>query len=238
MASTLSVKTAFVLAGGRGERLRPLTEDRPKPMVEVAGAPILVHHLKWLRENGIERAVILTGYMHEVIDAYFSEPRIDGLTVNCIAEDRPLGRGGAFRNGFEQSGCTDTLVIATNGDVLTSQPVEPLTNLHDTSGALVTILLTQLISPYGIVGVDDFGRVNSFVEKPPLPYWVNAGVYLINSTVFARFPTEGDHEASTFPELAEQGRMAGFQSTEFWSSVESLKDLREANERLYALGRA
>ena len=118
MASTLSVKTAFVLAGGKGERLRPLTDDRPKPMVEVAGAPILVHHLRWLRENGIERAVILTGYMHEVIDAYFSEPRIDGLTVDCIAEDRPLGRGGAFKNGFERSGCTDTLVIATNGDVL------------------------------------------------------------------------------------------------------------------------
>ena len=102
----------------------------------------------------------------------------------------------------------------------------------------MTILLTQLVSPYGIVGVDDSGRVNSFAEKPPLPYWINAGVYLINSTVFARFPAEGDHETSTFPELAEQGRMAGFQSTEFWSSVESPKDLREANDRLQVLGRA
>ncbi len=227
-----------MLAGGKGERLRPLTDNRPKPMVEVAGAPILVHHLNWLRDNGIKRAVVLTGYMHEVIDDYFAVPRIDGLTVDCIAEDRPLGRGGAFKNGFLQSGCTDDLVIATNGDVITDQPLAPIFDLHQSSGALVTILLAQLISPYGIVGVDDTGRVNSFAEKPPLPYWINAGVYLIDTSVFQRFPSEGDHEASTFPELAEQGRMAGFQSTAFWSSVESPKDLREANDRLEALGRA
>jgi NDP-sugar pyrophosphorylase family protein len=235
MAPTPALKTAFVLAGGKGERLRPLTDDRPKPMVEVAGAPILVHHLNWLRDNGIERAVVLTGYLHEVIDDYFATPRIDGLTVDCIAEDRPLGRGGAFKNGFEQSGCTDSLVIATNGDVITEQPIAPLAELHTTSEALVTILLTQLVSPYGIVGVDDTGKVSSFVEKPPLPYWINAGVYLIDSTVFARFPAEGDHETSTFPELAEQGRIAGYQSDAFWSSVESPKDLREAHDRLQAL---
>jgi len=238
MGSTPELRTAFVLAGGKGERLRPLTDNRPKPMVEEAGAPILVHHLNWLRDNGIKRAVVLTGYMHEVIDDYFSVPRVDGLTVDCIAEDRPLGRGGAFKNGFLGSGCTDDLVIATNGDVITDQPLAPIFDLHRSSGALVTILLAQLISPYGIVVVDDTGRVNSFAEKPPLPYWINAGVYLIDTTVFQRFPSEGDHEASTFPELAEQGRMAGFQSTAFWSSVESPKDLREANDKLKALGRA
>lgn len=238
MVSTPTLRTAFVLAGGKGERLRPLTDNRPKPMVEVAGAPILVHHLNWLRDNGIERAVILTGYLHEVIDDYFAVPRIEGMTVDCIAEERPLGRGGAFRNGFEQSGCTDRLVIATNGDVITEQPIGPLSDLHERSKALVTILLTQLVSPYGIVGVDDTGRVNSFVEKPPLPYWINAGVYLMDSTVFGRFPIEGDHETWTFPGLAEEGHIAGFQSTAFWSSVESPKDLREANERLGGLDRS
>lgn len=238
MASIPAPTTAFVLAGGKGERLRPLTDDRPKPMVEVAGAPILVHHLTWLRDNGIQHAVVLTGYLHEVIDDYFSTPRIDGLTVDCIAEEHPLGRGGAFRNGFERSGCTDPLVIATNGDVITDQPLAPIIDLHHTSNALVTILLTRLISPYGIVGLDDAARVTSFDEKPPLPFWINAGVYLLDSTVFARFPTEGDHETSTFPALAQEGRIAGFQSTGFWSSVESPKDLREAHDKLQALGRA
>jgi NDP-sugar pyrophosphorylase family protein len=238
MASIPALRTAFVLAGGKGERLRPLTDDRPKPMVEVAGTPILVHHLKWLRDNGIDRAVILTGYLHKVIGDYFAVPRIDGLTVKCIAEERPLGRGGAFRNGFELSECTDQLVIGTNGDVITDQSIAPLLDLHQSSGAWVTILLAQLVSPYGIVGVDDAGQVSSFVEKPSLPYWINAGVYLLDSSVFGRFPAEGDHETSTFPDLAQQGRIAGFKSTAFWSSVESPKDLREASDRLQALRRA
>lgn len=238
MVSIPDLRTAFVLAGGRGERLRPMTDDRPKPMVELAGTPILVHHLKWLRENSIDRAIILTGYMHEFISDYFSVPRVDGLTVECIAEERPLGRGGAFRNGFALSGCTDQLVIATNGDVITDQPVRPLLELHQHSGALVTILLTQLASPYGVVGVDDAGQVLSFVEKPFLPYWINAGVYLIDASVFGQFPSEGDHETSTFPNLAQQGRIAGFKSTAFWRSVESPKDLRDATEKLQSLGRA
>jgi NDP-sugar pyrophosphorylase family protein len=241
MAPNLELKTprtAFVLAGGKGERLRPLTDDRPKPMVEVAGAPILVHHLRWLRENGIERAVILTGYLHEVIDDYFAVPRVEGLAVECIAEDRPLGRGGAFKNGFERSGCDDNLVIATNGDIITDQPIAPLFDLHRSSNALVTILLAQLVSPFGVVGVDDAGQVTSFEEKPPLPYWINGGVYLIDSSVFAQFPVEGDHETSTFPELTKQGRIAGFKSTAYWRSVESPKDLSEAGDKLVALGRA
>ena len=232
MEPILGLRTAFVLAGGKGERLRPLTDDRPKPMVTAAGAPILVHHLRWLRDNGIERAVVLTGYLHEVIGDYFATPRVEGLTVDCIAEAQPLGRGGAFKNGFEQSGCTDDLVIATNGDVITDQPIAALHDLHVDSNALVTILLTQFVSPYGIVGVDTHGRVNSFVEKPPLPYWINGGVYLINSAVFRRFPSEGDHESSTFPELAQEGRIAGYQSTAFWSSIESPKDLRDADDVL------
>ena len=144
----------------------------------------------------------------------------------------------AGKNGFKLSECTDQLVIATNGDVITDQSIAPLLDLHQSSGALVTILLTQLISPYGIVGVDDAGQVSSFVEKPSLPHWINAGVYVLDSSVFSRFPAEGDHETLTFPDLAQQGRIAGFKSTAFWSSVESPKDLREASERLQALGRA
>ena len=237
MATTWQPKTALVLAGGKGERLRPLTNDRPKPMVEIAGAPILVHHLRWLHANGIERAVVLTGYLHEIIEEYFSQPRIVGLKVDCVVEDSPLGRGGAFKNGVVTAQVDDETVVATNGDVITDQPLSEMMDLHRRSGALVTLLLTQMISPYGIVDVDDEGRVRDFVEKPPLPYWINAGVYLIQREVFDRFPDVGDHETTTFPELAAAGRIAGLRSDSFWSSVESLKDLRTVSERLIALGK-
>ena len=228
--------TALVLAGGKGERLRPLTDDRPKPMVEVAGVPILVHHLTWLRDNGIKRAVVLTGYLHEVIHDYFASPRIDGLMVDCVAEKTPLGRGGAFRNGFEQAGIADDLIVATNGDVITDQPLRLMFDVHRSRSAAATLLVAQVKSPYGIVEVEDNGAVTGFVEKPQLPYWINGGVYLLDSSVIHQFPVVGDHEATTFPDLAKQGQVAALRCVGFWSSIESPKDLGEAALKLGLVG--
>ena len=231
---SVPLTTALVLAGGRGERLRPLTDDRPKPMVLVDGVPILEHHLRWLRANGVARAVLLTGYLHRVIHEYFAAPRVAGLAVECIAEETPLGRGGALRNGFERAGIRDEVVVATNGDVLTDQPLEPLVELHQRTGALATLLLTRMVSPFGIVEVDDADRLTSFVEKPALPYWINGGVYVLSRDILALFPAKGDHETAAFPELAGRGLIAGYRSEAFWRSVESPKDLREAEEYLAA----
>lgn len=233
---TTGLATALVLAGGKGERLRPLTDDRPKPMVEVSGKPILEHHLTWLRGQGIDRAILLTGYLGDVVRDYFASPRVQGLRVECVEEDHPLGRGGALRQGFEAARVDDACVVATNGDVLTGQELAPMLDLHERTGALVTVLLKNMVSPYGIVDVDDGGMVRGFREKPELPYWFNAGVYILSSEVFARFPVEGDHETLLFPDLAAEGRIAGFKCTSYWQSVESQKDLREAAELLAAQG--
>ena len=236
MTQDAGIRTALVLAGGKGERLRPLTDDRPKPMVEVAGAPIIEHHLRWLRANGVERAILLTGYLHEVVAGHFATPRVEGLTVECVVEEEPLGRGGAFRNGFERAGVTDELVIGTNGDVLAAQPLAEMVALHRRTGALATLLLTQMVSPFGIVEVDEGGMVRAFTEKPPLPYWINGGAYVLSREVFARFPLQGDHETTLFPLLAQEGRIAAVRSPAYWKSVESAKDLREAADHLSAHG--
>ena len=200
-------------------------------MVEVNGRPIVEHHLAWLRTNGIELAFLLTGYMHEVIAEHFAVPRIDGLDVRCIAEASPLGRGGAFKNAYREAGLSDPRVIATNGDVLTDQTLAPLVEAHERAEALATVMLTAMISPFGVVETDG-GLVTGFREKPPLPYWINAGVYVLTQEAIARFPDVGDHETETFPALASEGRLAAFESGAYWKSVESQKDLREAGERL------
>ena len=223
-------RTALVLAGGRGERLRPLTDDRPKPMVPVAGKPIIERQLAWLRDNGVERAFLLTGYLHDVVAAHFAQPRVDGLDVACIPEPYPLGRGGAFRNGYREAGLADELVVATNGDVLTDQPLDALERVHASAGALATVMLTRMVSPYGVVETEG-DLVRGFVEKPPLDLWINAGVYLLTSAAISRFPEQGDHETSTFPALAAEGRLAALRSSAYWKSVESPKDLAEASAR-------
>ena len=92
-------------------------------------------------------------------------------------------------------------------------------------------MLTPMISPFGIVETN--GRlVTGFTEKPPLPYWINAGVYVLSREAIARFPDVGDHETETFPALAAEGRLAAFESDAYWKSIESQKDLREAEARL------
>ena len=228
------LRTALVLAGGKGERLRPLTDGLPKPMVPCAGRPLLEHHLHWLRANGVERAVLLAGYRGGIVQEYFAVPRVAGLDVVCVVEEEPLGRGGALKNGWRVANTPDEVVVATNGDVVTDQPLGPLLHLHRTTGALATDMLTGMQSPYGVVDVDDAGLVRGFREKPPLPYWINAGVYVLSREALQRFPEHGDHETGLFPVLAAEQKLAGFRSRSFWRSVETQKDLRELEQ---ALGR-
>ncbi len=199
-------------------------------MVPVAGAPILERQLRWLRDNGVERALLLTGYLHEVVAVHFAQPRVEGLEVSCIPEESPLGRGGAFRNGYVQAGLSDPLVAATNGDVLTDQPLDDLLRVHESAGALATLMLTRMVSPYGVVETDA-DLVTGFVEKPPLDLWINAGVYLLSREAILRFPEQGDHETTTFPALAAEGKLAAFRSGAYWKSIESAKDVAEASAR-------
>ena len=225
----------MVLAGGRGERLRPYTEDRPKPMVEVSGAPILAHQLEWLKRGGVTDVIILCGYLHQVIMDYFGDGRDHGLRIQYSIEDEPLGRGGAFRMGLGLVPEGEGLVIGTNGDNLNTQPLQPMLESHRASNAMVTVMLTPLVSPYGIATLAESGQIIGFEEKPVLPHWLNAGVYIISKESFDLFPSKGDHEQSTFPQLAKEGKLWSFKSTAYWRAVDTVKDLTEASQEMASL---
>ena len=227
---------ALVLAGGKGERLRPLTADRPKPMVPVNDKPILEHHLQWLAANEVTDAVLLCGYRHEAIQQHFGDGHRWGLRVSYSIEDAPLGRGGAFKQGFRQVPPGEEVVIGTNGDNLTEQSLAPLLRSHKRSGATATIMLAPLRSPFGIVRLARDGRVTGFEEKPLLRHWVNAGVYVLNREFFAMLPDVGDHETTVFPELAAAGRLYGFKSNAYWKAIDTVKDVTEAAAHLSGEG--
>jgi NDP-sugar pyrophosphorylase family protein len=218
---------AIVIAGGKAERLRPLTNARPKCLVEVAGRPILDWQLASLERAGVERVAIVGYYLFEAIEAYVAG-RASHLRVDLVREERPLGRGGAIKLGYRELG-TGGSVLALNGDILCDLDLAALEALRVESGTAAAILAVPLRSPYGILELER-SRVIAFREKPVLDHWINGGIYALGEEALELFPDEGDHEDSTFPDLASQGRLSALRFSGAWRSIDSLKDLREAEE--------
>jgi NDP-sugar pyrophosphorylase family protein len=222
---------AVILAGGKGERLRPLTDTRPKGMVEVGGRPILAYQVAWLKFHGVEEVTISCGYLAGVIQDYFGDGSGFGVRIHYAVEEEPLGRGGGFRlamNSFE----TDEPIVGTNGDNITNVNLSDLIDAHQRAGAIATDMLTPLQSPYGIVELDADNRITAFREKPQLPYWLNAGIYVFDPAIRDLLPERGDHEDTTFPALVAQGRLLGYPTHAFWRTADTVKDLTELEREL------
>lgn len=224
----------MILAGGFGKRLRPLTDDRPKPLVEVAGRPILAWQMDWLRDQGVSDIVLAVGYLGGKIFDYVGDGSQFGVKVYYSVEREPLGTGGAVKNALRY--INDEHFIVVNGDVITNLRIDRLIKAlrGDVTGA---IALTPLRSPYGIVQVDDEGFIVNFQEKPQLPYLINAGVYVLKSSIRDYLPEKGDIEVYTFPRLAKDRRLVGVvYSDVYWKSIDTLKDLEEADKAITEQG--
>lgn len=224
---------ALTIAGGRGERLKPLTDNLPKPMVPVNGRPMLSYQVEWMRRQGVTDVVFLCGYKSEKIQEFFGDGEQFGIKAHYSFEDEPLGRGGAVRKGLSQVPGDAGTVLVTNGDNVTDLDLTIMMDIHREADALATMMLVQYPSQYGIVETDDNGMVTQFVEKGRLPFWINAGIYLFERSIEDRLPEVGDHETSTFQELAAERRMAALKTTDtMWLTVDSQKDLREIESSL------
>ena len=228
---------ALILAGGKGERLRPLTDTLPKPMAPLAGQPILEHQVRWLRSAGVSEVVFLAGYRWPQVQDYFGAGGGFDIRAHYSVEDSPLGRGGAIRQGFASVPETEDAVFVLNGDIITAaDPAALLAAYRRRQAAnpahLATIMVTPMVSPYGIVELDGPEGVAAFREKAELPHWINAGIYVFDRRIAPLLPEVGDHETETFPALARQGRIAAYPTRDFWRSVDSFKDLREAEDYL------
>ncbi|MBM4437141.1 MAG: nucleotidyltransferase family protein [Actinobacteria bacterium] len=224
---------AVLIAGGKGERLRPLTNTRPKPMVEVAGKPVMAYQVDWLIRQGIDHFIVSCGYLHEVIEEYFGTGASLGVHFEYAIEETPLGRGGGLRQGFARIPPSEPLVIATNADILTNQPLAPMLAQHRARRDLATLLLTPYVSQFGIVEFSGT-TITKFTTNPILPFWINGGVYVMDRAIQERLPLRGDHEDTTFPELAAEGRLGAFPSEAYWRALDSVKDHANLNKELSA----
>ena len=223
---------ALILAGGKGERLRPLTDTIPKPMIRICKKPILEYQIDMLKDAGVTDVVLLVGHMPDVIYDYFKNGEDFGVNILYSYEDKPLGRGGAIKQGMDK--INGDSFIVTNGDIVTDFPIRRLIKDYryrsKSSNHIVSLLTTKMVSPYGIVKTKRNGIVSNFIEKPELPHTINAGIYVMNSKIHDLLPDIGDHESSTFLKLLQTNSISAVQNTEFWKSIDSFKDLGDAEK--------
>ena len=218
---------AVILAGGHGKRLRPLTEDRPKPLVEVGGKPIIEWQIEWLKSYGVKTLVILANYKRDVLINHLGSGEKFGIKTAFAIEDGPLGTGGALKNAAHMMG-SDEHFLVLNGDVISNLDIN---SLKLGSEDVAALSLVPLKSPYGIIQTDG-SKITRFDEKPTLnEFWINAGIYLMSSKIFDYLPENGDMEKSAFPVLAKENRLAGIKfNSSYWRSVDTIKDLEETGK--------
>lgn len=221
------MKHAIILAGGAGERMRPVQEDRPKCMVSVMGRPLLACMIQWLTAYGIRNITLACGYKYELIQQYFGDGSSLGVTINYLIEDEPLGSGGALKNALRFLSPLEESVLVVNADSITNLNLGDLFAYHEQKNARVTMVSVPMLSPYGVVDFNERGQVTAFREKPELPYWVNAGIYVVDPSIYEQLPDRGEHEQFTFPLLAEKGQLHAFKSTAFWRSINTVRDIGE-----------
>ena len=209
------VTEAVLLVGGQGTRLRPLTENTPKPMLPVAGAPVTAHQIARAREAGVTRIILGTSYRAEVFRDYFGDGEGLGVELVYATEDEPLGTGGAIGHvaPLLTSGPDDP-VLVFNGDILTGVDLRALLQAHRDAQAEVSLYLTRVSDPrpYGLVPTDASGRVLAFLEKPQTPEeivtdQINAGCYVFRRSVIDSIPTGRpvSVEREVFPGMLQRG---------------------------------
>jgi NDP-sugar pyrophosphorylase family protein len=218
---------AIILAGGKAERLGAAAEGRPKALVQVAGRPLAAYQVALLASAGVERVIVSCSAGTE--DLFASELGGLGPEIVPAPEPEPLGRGGGLRFAAAQRREGGD-VFALNGDELVDLDLGAMAARHRETGAAATIAIAPLKSPFGIVNLGEGDVVTGFREAPELPNWVSCGVYVFGEEAVARLPERGDHEDTTFPELAREGRLQAFRNAGLWLTVNTPKDLRQAQE--------
>lgn len=225
---------AVIMAGGEGTRLRPLTINRPKPMVALVDRQAMHHIIELLKIHGITDIVITVQYMASTIQDYYSDGSGFGVNITYSVENTPLGTAGSVKNA-EHLLQEPFLVIS--GDALTDIDLTEVIQAHERTGADATLALTRVETPldYGVVITDGRGQVQKFLEKPN---WdevfsdtVNTGIYVLNPRVFKYMEQNQKYDWShdIFPEMLRRGdKVMGYVADGYWTDVGNIEEYMRA----------
>ncbi|MFA5104195.1 MAG: NDP-sugar synthase [Candidatus Margulisiibacteriota bacterium] len=228
---------AVIIAGGLGTRMRPLTYNRPKPVVSVANRPFVAYQIELLKRYGITEIILNLHYLPKNMELLLGDGRELGVKLIYSIEKTPLGTAGAVKNA--ERFFDDEPLIVFNGDVLTDIDISELVSFHKKNKAKATIALTEVEDPtaFGLVIADDTGRVSSFLEKPS---WeevttknINAGIYILDPSIFKDVPSGRPYsfERELFPGLIEKGQNVFAKASEaYWLDIGSPKKYMQAHK--------
>lgn len=218
----------ILLVGGMGTRLKPLTNQTPKPMLPVAGMPVTERQLLAAKKAGINTVILATSYLSEVFTPYFGGGSKWGMKLLYAVESEPLGTGGAIRNAAALVNFADSTeeFVIFNGDVLSGHNIAAQLDFHRRNQADVTLHLIEVADAraFGCVPTDSSGKVLDFLEKMehPVTKAINAGCYIFNSSVISQIPKDivVSIERETFPQLVKSGRpVFGYNEQSYWLDV-------------------
>jgi dTDP-glucose pyrophosphorylase len=219
---------AVLMAGGKGTRLRPLTENLPKPMIPVAGRPILERLVLHLVGHGISRIFLSINYLGEMVEAFFGDGSQYGCTIEYLREDRPLGTGGSLALLPE---LPEHPLIVMNGDLVTGINVPDMLAFHAKGEYIASVGIREYCHtvPYGVVEPKD-GRLRLISEKPTFTWMVNTGCYVLNTELIASIPKGIECTILSLIENAmSRGECIGaYTVTQDWLDVGRISDLARA----------
>ena len=213
---------AIILAGGRGKRLRPITDYVPKSLVPLNNIPIIEWQIKYLKKYGVKEIIICTGYKTELIKNFLAMKNDLGVKIKFSVEKIALGTGGAIK----QAGLSinDKSFFVLNGDIITN------INLNQLAKKQNSIASIELKTKFGIMETED-DKVTKFKEKKEIPnLWMNAGIYHLQKEILKDLPKKGDIEKTVFPDYAKKGKLTTVKfKNVMWHSIDSFKDIEECS---------
>jgi NDP-sugar pyrophosphorylase family protein len=212
---------AIILAGGRGKRLRPITDYVPKPLISIKNIPIIEWQIKYLKKFGISEVIICSGYKTEMIENYLKNKKL-GIKITFSIENKPLGTGGAIKKAGKK--IKDKSFIVINGDIITNIDLEKLMKKENSIASI------QLKTNFGILQTDK-DKIIKFDEKKEIKnLWMNAGIYHLNKESIKELPNVGDIEKTLFPDYAKKEKLSTIKFTNSkWYSIDSFKDMEECS---------
>jgi dTDP-glucose pyrophosphorylase len=227
---------AIIMAGGEGIRLRPLTEDIPKPMVEIDGIPLLERQIRRLSTMGIKQIYISVNYLSKVIEDYFGVGEGLGVDIHYLHEDKKLGTAGALSLLPKLNSTRPVLVM--NGDILTTSDFVNLFHFHEYHHAIITISAVDynIKIPFGVIQHDG-ARVTALQEKPSQRFFCNAGMYALSVDALKKIPADTFWNMTDLIDqcLADGDNVSVFPVHEYWSDIGTPADLEKARAEFNGL---